>query len=430
MDKTRIASILILVAILGLAFWLLFRSTTSWYPTLNQQSEEPYGLASFKKIVERSAGSNNYVEWTTSLEELEDSISASSYIFAGREFYGDSAEASYLKAFVEKGGKAFISINDDAYLYYVLFNWNMWDYVPEYNAYDYDEYDYDALRLRRTDTVLTQFLSSEDSKPYSLYFRNQKSSQDISVYGFEKGFIPDTVDVLGEAYIPYEGTFDTLINCLRIPIGQNGGEVIMHTMPIAFSNISLQEEEGFQYAQQALGNLSMGVLVWDQFNSYPKFGGGGGSGFSDKNELQYIKEKKGFRLAWLTLVFGSLAFLLLGLRRKARPIPLIQEPLNRSVGFARSLGALYLKAGKPRHLASEMMRLFDNYNRRKFSLVRNVEDKEASIKMISERTGVDQALIKRIVDKEWELRFNPQISPKELIPLHKDLQQYYQHLEK
>ena len=71
------------------------------------------------------------------------------------------------------------------------------------------------------------------------------------------------------------------------------------------------------------------------------------------------------------------------------------------------------------------MTMFDNYNRRRYRINRNIKD-ATSATQIAQKSRVDIELVKKILNLERQIIYNPESNTKDVMPLYEAIKEYYQ----
>lgn len=214
-------------------------------------------------------------------------------------------------------------------------------------------------------------------------------------------------------------------NFFRIEMGE--GQLLVHVNPIMFSNYYLLNEDGFAYTNEALSYIENKPVLWDGYHhryrdvmdDYPE----------SNTPLRFVFDNPPLKYAWLTLVGSTFLFLMFRTKREQNVIPIIPAIENTSIAFAKSLGVLYHQAKSGRFLAIELMRMFDNFNRRHYGLNRNKKD-EDSAALIAKKSRVEKALVDEIIKLELKIVYNPISRIKEVVTLYNHLEEYYKQARK
>ena len=407
MDRSRLITVLVFLLAGALFIWWWQSDKFNWNTSYSAIGNQPYDLSSFREILVNSTTENNWIYWEIPLTALNDSVEFSTYFFAGSYYFTDSLQLQQLFNRLNDGASAFFLIPDASD--------ELNEFLPNNGFY---------LRSMGADSLLFHYHFGQQQP--LLFFRNGRYVTQNVIRGIDNRSpkLNENIISLGEVKVNATKSYvDTLVHFFKIPVGEKGGACYFYTVPLPFTNYELSKEAGYAHIAEILSQLPDGPILWDRHSAMYALSS---RAPEEDRTLQYLIQKRGYRLAWISLLAGGFLLLLFGGRRKSRAIPLMTPPLNRSVGFARSLGALYLRSGNPRFLAEEMMRLFDNYNRRKYSFQRDIKERDKAVKKLHQLTGVSEKQLHTMFQQEWELRYTPGIDAKHLLPFYRNLQRYYQ----
>ena len=118
-------------------------------------------------------------------------------------------------------------------------------------------------------------------------------------------------------------------------------------------------------------------------------------------------------------------FVLLEMRRKQRPIPVIEKTKNDSLDFVQTIGRLYYDKKDHKDLAKKMGVYFLDHVRNRYKLTADTLN-EGFINSLHLKTGYDLNKIKNIVDFILHVEHESSIKEKELADFHNQLESFYQ----
>ncbi len=391
--------------LVGFIAYLNRTPSYNWSEKLSSVEARPYDLSFIRKILtETPPDKTNTI--IKPLSETLDELDEVNYLVMGNRMYLDTLDWKALEDFVWRGNDAFMAVN----------------YLPPVVNNGLMKWNVEVAEGWVSDSLYTMKVVNDlGERDFHFYFKNG--------YGLSKHLLHyyDLTDSLGQArnssgyFIQNsleDGFFD---NFYVVPIGD--GRLFLHANPILFSNYHLTRDEGFAYANEIIGNLKNRPVVWDtysiQFNVKTSY-----QDSPSSSPLRYILDQTALRYAWYTLWAGVLLFLLFRSKRRQNMVPILPKVENTSIEFARSLGALHFESRKGKPLARELMRLFDNYNRRKYGINRNKKNKDAA-ELIAVKSKVDIALIKEIMEKERTIVYNPTSNINDVVALYNGIKEYY-----
>ncbi len=152
----------------------------------------------------------------------------------------------------------------------------------------------------------------------------------------------------------------------RYTIGE--GQLYLSTTPLLFSNYFLVDSNAAPLALGLLSLLPAGQKV--EHYAYYQLGR-----MEAQSQLRFVLSQPSLRLG---LAFGLLLLLLymvLGVRREQRPIPVLAPPSNQSLAFVRTLGALHWQNGDQSSILSKRMAYWQDYVFRRFRLRITADEK-------------------------------------------------------
>ena len=188
-----------------------------------------------------------------------------------------------------------------------------------------------------------------------------------------------------------------------------------------FTNLYLLENDGFDYANHVISHLPNQPIIWDE---YHKIYRNDEDVANSKTPLRFVMQHHPLKYAWYTILVAALLFVIFRSKRQQRIIPLIPRVENTSIAFAQSLGALYYQANSGRYLAMELMKLFNNFNRRKFGITRKTKN-DGLAQELAKKSKVPIDLIESILKLELQIVYNPSSKIKDNVELYQQLSEYY-----
>jgi hypothetical protein len=372
--------------------------------TLRKEDKIPYGTyaayQNLKHIFPEAAIYTNRREpgyW----DSLSNYNSGQAFIAVTDKFNATEDEMRRLVSFVEKGNDVFISTLtiSDAVSNALGCSSNSFNL-----SFFSDEGKDDSLRVSLSDPPFGKENEySYPGKKYSAYFDGIDSS---------------TTEVIG-------ADKDGRPNFIHLRAGK--GNFYLQLEPFAFSNYFILHKNNIRYYENALSVIDPSVkkVVWDEYYRYKK-----GEKTEDKNwltvlmNMQNSNGQKPFKAALWILVLLLLVYVLMEMRRKQRPIPVINKPKNDSLDFVKTIGRLYYDKGDHKNLCRKMGAYFLEHVRNRYKLSTGTLDDEF-VKNLQFKSGATEEEIKGIVsfikyaDEAYAINY------KELTNFHKQLESFY-----
>lgn len=468
-----------------------YEPTHNWNETLRTSTEGPYDLHLFQALVD-SATTEDLTVTNGPIETVLDTANGVNFFYVGNYPYLDSIDTEVLFEFIERGNTAFIATNQFSDDLYEALNrrelWlgnQDWTYTEKvfprtmehrkkhkfaykgtqgYNDKWWCFMDSRPLNVNRPkaklsstfdellegDTIVANDLSDQaieivdTGNATNTILGLEEETYTVTVVDADEEYDEDEyddsyeynrfegIDTTGWTYFETIGYYNKPMgrdsvfqNYFRIEMGE--GQLLVHVNPVMFSNYYLLSEDGFNYTNEALSYIENKPVLWDGYHhryrdtmdDYPEA----------NTPLRFVFENPPLKYAWLTLVGSTFLFLVFRTKREQNIIPIIPAIENTSIAFAKSLGVLYHQAKSGRFLAIELMRMFDNFNRRHYGLNRNKKD-EDSASLIAKKSRADKGLVEEIIKLELKIVYNPISKITEVVTLYNHLEEYYKQARK
>lgn len=439
-------------AVLLIALLILYPGGNNWTETLRTNAEEPYDLSVFQALLDSSTSKPLVVSEDPVTEELS-KYYGYNYFFLGSRAILDSADISALFEFAERGNAVFLCTPDIPQTFFdECDNRYLWlgasrttwsgsarsqvtkyggehefDYIGPFGYstkwWSYIEPDPENEEEPEKETALEDlFPDNFESDTSEIAIEPDSIVEVEEQKSYEEDEHEEWVDFeqLGGFYNQTQS--DTLYgNFFRIDVGD--GTIFVHCNPIMFSNYFLMQESGYAYANEVLSFLDNRPVIWDNFHQTYHYNPEDYQ-YEANTPLRFIFEHPALKYAWLTLVGSAFLFLIFRSKREQRVIPIIPPVENSSMAFARSLGVLYHQATSGRYLAIELMRMFDNFNRRQYQYNRNRKNEESAAE-IAKKSRVPLPLVEEIITLERQTVYNPVSKLMQVFVLYNRLEEYY-----
>jgi hypothetical protein len=277
--------------------------------------------------------------------------------------------------------------------------------------------------LNFEDTVMTMlhqkqranFFLFQDSSEVSILDPNQNEWKKFAYPGYDFENYFDTIDsgcttVLGK-------NSSGQANFIRIAY-EHGGSIFIHLNPFEFTNFFLLHKKNKTYYDLALSYIPSrtAVVEWSDYFRYRKHP----KSFST---LHFILSKRSLRWAfWLTILLFLLMFIVES-KRKQRPIAEIPALRNASEDFIKTVGRLYFQQKNNQNLFAKMVAAFLENIRSTYQLPTSQLNEEFALKLAF-RSGKPVNEIKGMIQFIYELRMKTELSDKELMDLHEQINQF------
>ncbi len=325
--------------------------------------------------------------------------SFSNYIIINQSFSPDTLDVRALLNFVEAGNNAFIACN--------YFGGKFADTLQLQT----DNF-YDLATTAATDSAAFANMSSGAGE-VKINFVNP-SFKTPEHYSFEKG--------LDNTYFK---TFDSLksivlgvnsnknVNFLEVKFGK--GKFYLSTVPEAFVNYNFVSKN-HDYACKALSYLPLTSTIWDEYYKICKI--------SHDSPMRVLFNNISLRYAYYLLLISLVVFILFGIKRKQRIIPVIEPLRNTTLDFVGTVGTLYFQTGNHKNIADKKIIYFLEYIRSSFQVQTHMYD-DVFLLRISDLSGIEFQKVKRMFYYFNDIHNKHTISQNELLKLNSMIEEFH-----
>ena len=339
----------------------------SWEPSFEEISTDPLGSKLFVEWLRTQVDVSDEVNDGRLAETLNSIDTSTTIFFLTERFEPDEGSLSALLSYIREGGSAIIAAR----------------HLP--------------------DTLESEF----EIVTRSVYGDGRMRDMADTSYRFEqsgvvveKGFMwprrafawsGDTAGVYNDDstdYGPWEpmiiGTYGSMIMGRR-PYGE--GDVTLIRNPQLLTNYAMLYDGLSQYTVATVNHLRDKPLLLDQHYKPKK---------SNRQGLLFtVGEYPALRFAYTTAFVAAIAFVILGMRRRQRPIPTVAPPLNTSIEFATTIAQMYEVGDTNREIAARMADQVSRVIRRRTGLRLGVDPIRTD--HVAQALGIPEETIKAIV---------------------------------
>lgn len=372
--------------------------------TLNRKDKIPYGTyVAYNNLGYIFPGASLNVNkkepgyWEDNIVKYDTGNQA--MLIVTKEFNANNQELTELFHFVNKGNDVLISAYDFSLDARHFFHMNL-GYADA--GYPVDEFSsgLDTLELWLPSSPYTK-------EPSHFKYPGRK------FYSFFESFDTSMSFVMSRAA-------DSAIVCLRMRAG--GGSFFIHTAPLAFSNYFLLHKQNIGYYNSLLSTLNPEAtgVIWDEYFAHkPAY-----DQSKDSSPLRILLAQRSFKAGLMTALFGLILFMLLGIKRRQRMIPVIKSPANDSLDFVKTIGRLYFQKRDNRNLAQKMGTYFTEYVYSHYHMTTDNMDHDF-VTRLSQKSGCDEATIQVITDYIKFTQQNTALHDQQLSELYASLNKFY-----
>lgn len=193
-------------------------------------------------------------------------------------------------------------------------------------------------------------------------------------------------DTINTTVLGYQSGDSSRVNFIKV--NYDGGEIYLHTQPVAFTNFHLLKDNHKEYAEKVLSYLPKRDIHWLSGKS-------SGKNISD-SQLGFIFKHPALKSAWLLFLIGMGVFMIFNAKRKQRIVPIIKPLPNTTVDFTKTIGNLYYQEGDHTTIIDKKIIYFLERVRNEYLMDTTKLDADF-VKKLHQKSGKDYFIIERAV---------------------------------
>lgn len=362
-----------------------------WSYSFSRTQKKPFGnFLLFESLADLFSEQEIETAWTRPDLFLENDVPENTnFIYInGRIDMKDEASRKLLNV-VSEGNQVFIATE---HLYGKIADTLEVDYKPEVMSRE---------NLFRADSLGFRFTNPDLKSTLGYWYPNW-----MTRFYFEE-YDSTRTTVLG-----YDHKGD--VNFLRVTHGK--GCFYLHSNPLAFTNYHLLSRNNAEYIFKALSYLPVRRTVWDE---YYKPGSQNQEGLFD-----YVLNNASLQMAWYIVVFGIVVLLVFGSRRKQRPIPVIEKPVNTSLSFVDTVARLYDSRQDHLNIARKRYTYFLEFLRTRYFINTNNSESRV-ISEVSRKAGIPERSVASLFKMGNKLWTVDQITREDLEQFNQQIEFFY-----
>ena len=330
----------------------------------------------------------------------EKGLTHCNYIIINNAFQPDKLDTRELLEFAKNGNNVFIAAN--------YFSGKFADTLK----IETDNYYGIVKTLNNDSASLTKFYNPYDTADINFVNPALKRKNN---YIYSKGIENTYFNSFDSSKTTLLGkNISNNINFIQISWGK--GKIFLSTVPEVFTNYLFVNEKNHDYPYKALSYLPNQKIIWDE---HYKAGN-----VKQESELRVIFSNPALLSAYYVLIFSLLLFVIIGIKRKQRIIPVIAPLRNTTLDFVDIVGTLYYQTGNHKNIADKKILYFLEYIRSSFQIKTNLYD-DAFIDRVSNLSGVERQKIHDLFYYFADISVKSSISQQELLILNRMIEAFH-----
>ena len=201
------------------------------------------------------------------------------------------------------------------------------------------------------------------------------------------------------------------------------GRLYLHCEPRALGNYFLLTGSNHLYMKQILEmmNAKPGNVFWDDYYNRINYKEQEDGSFSTFSAI--MKHPSLAMAFWIALALLVL-YILMGIKRKQRVVPVINPVQNTSIAFTEAVAALYLAEKNNRNIAGKMIGYFNDHVRTHYFLNVHAGNKDF-INSLSKKSGIQLESVQALYNAMERIESAYDVSDFEILSLSEQIQLFY-----
>ena len=372
---------------------LLIPKPLNWTITLSSEDKNPYGAYALYQVLPELFPPEELTHNHLTLYEMDTAPAKENYLILTEQFAPDKADAEVLLEEAAEGANIFIA----AHYFGGAFADTVGFRIKNHR-----------FSLERKEKIL----DPEQDSTY-LHFTHPELSQEYFAYtlaalpiSFDSLTAENEVLAMNHAEQPV---------FIRQPWGE--GQLYLSTTPLAFSNYYLLEGNNHRFAETALSYLPPAPLHWTEYYQSGRL--------ESSSPLRFVLSQAALRWAYYFGMIVLLLFILFGMKRRQRPIPVMEPPLNTSLEFAGTIGQLYFQQGDHRNLALKKITYLNEHIRSHYRL-QPAWQEDAFLQQLTFKSNKEEESIHQLAKQIHQAETQSQLSATDLLKLNKAIHSFHQ----
>ena len=203
-------------------------------------------------------------------------------------------------------------------------------------------------------------------------------------------------------------------NFIKVSYGK--GSLLIHALPICFSNYFILFASNATYTARALSYIPLNVskIYWDEYYKSKE---------KPATPLGFFLKNVHLRWALRLAISGLIIYVLFQMKRKQRVIPVIAPLKNSSLDFVKTVSSVYFNQKDNNSIAQKKLNYFLDFVRQRFYLSTRDLDQNF-IDQLSRKSGIETSEITGLVNLLSQIS-DVQVSDAFLLKINQQIENFY-----
>ncbi len=398
------------------------KGKTDWSVTLDHDKKTPYGAAiAFQTLPQYFPGArreplSHWFRYTSIDEHMYGGYDSSSLlVLLGLQCFVTDEEWTSLLKFAKAGNEVFLlSSNLDVHFRRALHCNKVSVGDEEYPLSRFNDGSVSrmALRLLPDSGKAYGYTGRTLNSYYELHqpLEGDTLAENEGTDEYERRTLEASIDTIPAVLGATAGKPDFL----RYKIGT--GHITLHAAPLVLSNYFLLQQDNKSYLDSIWHTFpaNVSVIYWNEYYKRSTQG----------SSLSVLFKYPAIRWALIIAALTLLLYVLFGLKRLQRVVPIIPPAENTSLTFVQTVGRLYFNKGAHANLAEKMIQHFLEWVRSSY-YIDTAELNDAFSERLAAKSGKSPEEATALVNRIHDIRLGAHVTPEYLYELHYSIQSFY-----
>lgn len=398
------------------------RVVTDWTPNYEYDERvDPFDVDITRNVLQDAVGEENFevLPDTGSLAKLLPKTPGHAYMYIGSYYPAGTEDVDALVEFIENG--------NDVHLYCERFSDKLKTKVFGEPVSYCSDGSWELLSTMRADSFQLFSVGTFNDTVKLLHPPELMSRYRKLCYFNEDATYCRTNELWDSMeFLQYSeiGLMEEMPTYAKISINY-GGHLYIHTVPMAFTNIHMLDEAMFEHLNGVLSYVDQRKVLWDEAER-SKIDNDPFDSPANQYEstMRYLYSQKELRYAFFIALLGLMLYLFFSIKRRQRPIPMVDQNRNLSLQSLKMISRLYYLHPDHNKLARDKMSIFLHFIRKRYGLNTQELDDDfmANLVIVS---GVPSNFVKKIFNSYNVVDSQTRTHPDRLIQLTQWINQFY-----
>ena len=401
------------------------KSKIDWSVTLDHEKKTPYGAAiAYETLPQYFPASRRepLTKWFryTSIDQhmYGGYDSANLLVLLGLDFYVTDDEWTSLLRFVKAGNELLLlSSNLDVHFARAL---HCGKVRAGYEIYPLSQFN-DGKENKNALSIPPDTIRKwgYTGRSINSYFESHRLLEDDTLQNESAGTETDRYERRA-----LEASVDTTPTVLGTQAGKpdflrykvGAGHITLHAAPLVLSNYFLLQNDNRHYLDSIWHTFpaNISLIYWNEYFKRS----------TRKSTLSVLLKYPAMRWALIIAAITLLLYVLFGLKRLQRVVPVRPPVENASASFVETVGRLYFNKGNHANLAEKMTQHFLEWVRNNYHLD-TAELGEPFIRALAAKSGIPESEAAALINRIHDIRLGAAVTPEYLYELHRSIQSFY-----